>query len=90
MSATIKLGKTTIKRNDGNVYIIAEIGQNHQGNLETAKQMILEAKLIENLPLAYGSLSYIYELSGSCLENDDTLQTGFSSQFSPRSANFIA
>lgn len=26
------------------VYIIAEIGQNHQGSLETAKLMILEAK----------------------------------------------
>uniref|UniRef100_A0A1B0A0F3 AFP-like domain-containing protein n=1 Tax=Glossina pallidipes TaxID=7398 RepID=A0A1B0A0F3_GLOPL len=46
MSAIIKLGKTIIKRNDDNVYIIAEIGQNHQGNLETAKQMIMEAKRI--------------------------------------------
>lgn len=45
MSAIIKLGKTIIKRNDDNVYIIAEIGQNHQGNLETAKQMIMEAKV---------------------------------------------
>ncbi|KAH8382172.1 hypothetical protein KR009_002116 [Drosophila setifemur] len=35
-----------ITRNvDDSVYIIAEIGQNHQGCLETAKKMILEAKL---------------------------------------------
>uniref|UniRef100_A0A1A9W2C9 AFP-like domain-containing protein n=1 Tax=Glossina brevipalpis TaxID=37001 RepID=A0A1A9W2C9_9MUSC len=45
MSA-LKLGKTTIKRDDDKVYIIAEIGQNHQGSLETAKQMIMEAKRI--------------------------------------------
>lgn len=27
------------------VYIVAEIGQNHQGSFETAKQMIREAKV---------------------------------------------
>lgn len=27
------------------VFIIAEIGQNHQGSLEIAKEMILEAKV---------------------------------------------
>ena len=27
-----------------NVYIIAEIGQNHQGDIEIAKQMIVAAK----------------------------------------------
>lgn len=27
-------------------FIIAEIGQNHQGDLELAKQMILKAKVI--------------------------------------------
>lgn len=28
------------------VFIIAEIGQNHQGSLEIAKEMILEAKVL--------------------------------------------
>lgn len=32
------------KIGDGKIFVIAEIGQNHQGNIETAKQMIAEAK----------------------------------------------
>lgn len=42
---SLKLGKTVIERNGNKVYTIAEIGQNHQGRLELAKQMILEAKV---------------------------------------------
>ena len=42
---SLKLGRTIVERNGNKVYIIAEIGQNHQGNLEVAKQMILEAKV---------------------------------------------
>lgn len=32
------------RRKQNDVYLIAEIGQNHQGCLETAKKMILSAK----------------------------------------------
>ncbi len=32
-------------KNSGAVYVIAEIGNNHQGNIENAKQLIKEAKL---------------------------------------------
>lgn len=43
MSAGIKIGKNEI--GDGNpAYIIAEIGINHNGDLDTAKDMILSAK----------------------------------------------
>lgn len=33
-----------LKNNPNNVYVTAEIGHNHQGNLETCKQMFLAAK----------------------------------------------
>ncbi|XP_061388065.1 sialic acid synthase [Musca vetustissima] len=39
----LQLGQTLIQRDGQRVYVIAEIGQNHQGNLETAKRMIMEA-----------------------------------------------
>ncbi|KAM7364340.1 N-acetylneuraminic acid synthase [Cochliomyia hominivorax] len=42
----IHLGETLIESDGNKVYFIAEIGQNHQGNIELAKQMILEAKKI--------------------------------------------
>lgn len=35
-------GKTI--QDDGNCYVIAEIGHNHQGDLETAKEMLRVAK----------------------------------------------
>lgn len=44
--ATLKLGDSTIQSNGDKVYFIAEIGQNHQGSLEMAKNMILQAKVI--------------------------------------------
>lgn len=47
--AAIKLGSTLIERDGKKIYFIAEIGQNHQGNLELAKQMILEAKVKLNM-----------------------------------------
>ncbi|XP_013107131.2 sialic acid synthase isoform X1 [Stomoxys calcitrans] len=42
--ASLQLGRTLIQRNGRDVYIIAEIGQNHQGSLEVAKLMIKEAR----------------------------------------------
>lgn len=42
---SLKLGETLIERNGNRVYFIAEIGQNHQGSLKIAKEMILEAKV---------------------------------------------
>lgn len=33
-------------KNSKNTFIIAEIGQNHQGSLETAKKLIKTAKVI--------------------------------------------
>ncbi|XP_065354546.1 sialic acid synthase [Calliphora vicina] len=43
---SLKLGETLVKRDGDRVYFIAEIGQNHQGSYDLAKQMILEAKKI--------------------------------------------
>lgn len=40
--STIRFGRSTIRR-DGPCYVIAEIGHNHQGSLETAKTMIRRA-----------------------------------------------
>lgn len=48
MSALI-LGNKNLFSGCGTVYIIAEIGQNHQGNLNTAKEMISEAKVCIHL-----------------------------------------
>lgn len=42
----LKLGNKNVFSDGDTVYIIAEIGQNHQGNLNTAKEMISEAKRI--------------------------------------------
>ncbi|XP_037943161.1 sialic acid synthase [Teleopsis dalmanni] len=40
----IQLGDVKVERGGKHIYIIAEIGQNHQGNIEIAKQLILQAK----------------------------------------------
>lgn len=40
-----KIGEKKIGGAISDCFIIAEIGQNHQGNLETAKRMILAAKV---------------------------------------------
>ena len=42
MRKLILAGKTI--QDDGNAYVIAEIGHNHQGDLETAKKMFRIAK----------------------------------------------
>lgn len=42
----LQLGQSLIQRDGDRVYVIAEIGQNHQGNLEVAKRMIVEAWVI--------------------------------------------
>lgn len=34
----------SISRNGTDVFVVAEIGQNHQGSLDMAKEMILQAK----------------------------------------------
>ncbi|XP_011210164.2 sialic acid synthase isoform X1 [Bactrocera dorsalis] len=46
MMTALKLGNKNIFSDGDTVYIIAEIGQNHQGNFNTAKEMISEAKRI--------------------------------------------
>ncbi|XP_053961465.1 sialic acid synthase [Anastrepha ludens] len=46
MMAAIKFGSKYISPNGDMVYIIAEVGQNHQGNLNVAKKIITEAKRI--------------------------------------------
>ncbi|XP_011179326.2 sialic acid synthase [Zeugodacus cucurbitae] len=43
---SLNLGHKKMFSDSGTVYIIAEIGQNHQGNLNTAKEMISKAKII--------------------------------------------
>ena len=41
----MKLGKKNITRSGNNFYFIAEIGHNHMGNLNTAKRLMLSAKI---------------------------------------------
>lgn len=41
----LKLGKSSLTITNNEIYVIAEIGQNHQGNLDVAKEMISEAKV---------------------------------------------
>lgn len=40
----LTLSNKCISRDGTDVFVVAEIGQNHQGSLELAKQMILQAK----------------------------------------------
>ena len=42
MSRELKLGR--LVTDDAPAYVIAEVGHNHQGKLETAKEMFREAK----------------------------------------------
>jgi sialic acid synthase len=43
MSRELKLGRQVVN-DDSPVYVIAEVGHNHQGNLETAKEMFRQAQ----------------------------------------------
>lgn len=52
----LKLGNKNVFSDGDTVYIIAEIGQNHQGNLNTAKEMISEAKVCMLLKYAQFTL----------------------------------
>lgn len=44
MSSCIKIGDKVVG-GDNSCFIIAEIGQNHQGDIELAKKLIYEAKV---------------------------------------------
>lgn len=59
---SLKLGETLIERNGNRVYFIAEIGQNHQGSLKIAKEMILEAKVSNSIEI----MVYNYKIKFVC------------------------
>ncbi len=44
MNPSFELGNVVMSREGEACYVIAEIGHNHQGNLETAKELFLRAK----------------------------------------------